>query len=344
MNRLDADASLMYTVFPAITATFTLCAVHYTMADVISSHNGDTGLSRRTFLTGGLLAPAVMGAAMSPSVQDNVLSFGIVTDVHYAQLSSDGSRYYTDLYEKLRDAMGDFTVQNVDFVVELGDLIHAAGERKDEIGHLEEIDNVYRSFPKDRYHVLGNHDLQLLTKKEFLRYVNQPESRYSFDAGGFHFVVLDACFSPDGSEYAKGHFDWTKPYIPESELAWLADDLHAATGQPVIVFTHQTLHNDGFRHCVVNAPTVRALLETHGDVRAVFQGHMHYNQHAVIGGIHYITLSAMVNGRTRETNPYGIVRLADDGVIAFDGYSQRAYSWDPSEPWVQPETGFGRRW
>ena len=296
------------------------------------------------FLAGGLVAPAVMKIAAAHAATGNALSFGIVTDVHYAQMYADGERYYTGLHDKLKAAVDDFTARDVDFLIELGDLIHAVGERKDEIEHLEQIESVYRTFPKDIYHALGNHDLQCLAKKEFLKYIDQPDGQYSFDVKGFHFTVLDACFNPDGSDYKLGRFDWTKCFVPESSLDWLASDMREAAGRPVIVFIHQTLHNDGYRHCVLNAPEVRAVLESHGDVRAVFQGHMHFNQHVAINGIHYITLAAMVNGRTRESNPYGVVSLAGDGTVSFDGCDQRDYAWDPSEPWVQPETGFGRRW
>jgi hypothetical protein len=45
--------------------------------------------------------------------------------------------------------------------------------------------------------VLGNHCVYTLTKQEFLDAVEQPQSYHSFDAGPFHFVVLDACFTSD---------------------------------------------------------------------------------------------------------------------------------------------------
>ena len=38
-----------------------------------------------------------------------------------------------------------------------------------------------------------------------------------FDRGGFHFVVLDACFRSDGVPYGRKNFKWTDTKIPPAE-------------------------------------------------------------------------------------------------------------------------------
>jgi hypothetical protein len=291
-------------------------------------HEESKRISRRMFVAGGLLATATAPRSASTQTDDNIaLSFGIITDIHYAQLYSNSDRYYKGALQKVQDAMTAFTEAETDFIVELGDLISAGGDKKAEIVNLREIDTVYRTFPKKRYYVLGNHDLQCLTKKEFLNVVDQPKAQFSFDANGYHFIVLDACFNPDGSDYKNGQFDWTKSFIPQSSLKWLEKDLHSTNGRPVIVFLHQILFRDGYPHCVLNAPAVRAVLESHGNVRAVFQGHQHFSAHIVINGIHYISLAAVVSARPPAGNTYAVVKLYTNGSVLVDGINQRDYQW-----------------
>jgi len=289
---------------------------------------GSGNLSRRMFLTGGIFSAATASRfAAAQAGEDIALSFGVITDIHYAQLYPDGDRYYKGARQKLQDAITAFTEAKVDFAIELGDFISAGGDKKVEIDNLLEIDNVFTTFPLKRYYVLGNHDLQCLTKKEFLKLVNQPQAQFSFDINGFHFIVLDACFNPDGSDYKNGRFDWTKSFIPESSLKWLDKDLRSAAGRPVVVFVHQVLFRDGYPHCVMNAPAVRAVLESYGNVRAVFQGHQHFNSHVVINGIHYTSIAAVVSARPPASNTYAIVKLFDDGGVLVDGINQRDYQW-----------------
>lgn len=72
--------------------------------------------------------------------------------------------------------------------------------------------------------------------------VGQKKPHYSFDVGGFHFVVLDACFNSDGQAYGRNNFKWTDANIPEKHVDWLRADLKATTGK-TIVFAHQRLYS-----------------------------------------------------------------------------------------------------
>jgi hypothetical protein len=70
-------------------------------------------------------------------------------------------------------------------------------------------------------------------------------------------------------------------WISEAELARLDRELGAADGKPVLLFVHQLLRrwsgNEPWEdfYLVQNAPAVLDVLATHGNVRAVFQGHAH---------------------------------------------------------------------
>lgn len=247
--------------------------------------------------------------------------FGVVTDVHYADAESRGSRHYRDSISKLRQAVESFNALNVAFVVELGDFIDAGGSKEDELRYLQTIDKVYQGFRGDRHYVLGNHCLNAFTKAKFLEACGSKVKRsyYSFDYRGYHFVVLDANFKQDGSPYADGNFSWLDTTIPEQEQQWLKADLAAAGNKKTIAFVHQNLHDEKNAHGVKNAPAVRRILEDAGNVLAVFQGHDHSGGYTKIGGIHYCTLKAMVERPTLENNSYAVVALDAGAYMKLEG-------------------------
>ena len=287
-------------------------------------------LGRRAFLRNGTLLLAASTASPSWLLAregESKFRIGLVTDLHYSDKPPAGSRHYRETLGKLDEAAGQFADADLDFVVELGDLIDAADSVEQERQWLSRVNKNFRAISKDRHYVLGNHCVYTLTTDEFLDGVGQKQSYYSFDRSGFHFVVLDSCFRTDGTPYGRKNFRWTDANIPQAELDWLAADLKA-TDRPVVVFAHQRL-DVSTSHGVKNCPAVRRILEAPGKVLAVFQGHSHRNDLKEIGGIHYCTLVAMVEGSGPENNGYSFMNIAPDGSIRLKGFrQQKDYRWD----------------
>jgi hypothetical protein len=246
------------------------------------------------------------------------LRIGLVTDVHYADKESAGDRQYRASLARLSSAVAHFNELKADFVVELGDFIDTAASADQELSWLERIESVYAQVHCPRHHVLGNHCVQTLTKEQFLSKCGVSRSYYSFDLGGFHFVILDACFRQDGQPYGNKNSEWTDANIPPKELEWLEADLKA-TRRPTVVFVHQRLDVDN-HYGVKQRVEVRQRLEASGRVLAVFQGHNHLNDLKEINGIRYCTLTAMVEG---EGNAYGLLTLRENGRVHLDGYGRQ---------------------
>ena len=236
-------------------------------------------LGRRAFVRNGLLVLAASSALptqLSANDESKTLKIGLVTDLHYADKPSAGTRYYRETLGKLDEAATKFEEAKISTLVELGDLIDAADSVDVEQGYLKTINKKFSAICKDRHYVLGNHCVDTLKKEEFLGGVEQEKSYYSFDRGGFHFVVLDSCFRSDGVPYARRNFKWTDANIPESELDWLKEDLKK-TEKHVVVFAHQRLDVSN-SHGVKNNAAIRKIFESSGKVRAVFQGHSHKDE------------------------------------------------------------------
>lgn len=269
------------------------------------------------------------GASNSGSPKStSSIRFGLITDLHYADKATAGTRHYRDTLRKLDEAVEAFARLDppLNFAVELGDFIDAAESVETERKYLAAVDSRFRKLSDHRHYVLGNHCVGTLTSAEFLGEVGQKSSFYSFDRDGRHFVVLDACFRKDGVAYGRGNFEWSESFIPEHEMRFLEKDLKS-TPNEVVVFVHQRLDIEP-PYGVINAVEIRRILEKSGRVRAVFQGHSHKNDHRTIGGIDYVTLVAMVEGLAPENSAYSLVTWHEKGAIELQGFRRQAsYRW-----------------
>lgn len=287
-------------------------------------------VTRRDFLkaSASIIAGLSVGSSFAYADKTNLktkLRFGIVTDPHYANADAKGSRYYRESLTKMTECVTLMNNKKVNFLVEVGDFKDQdkPANEKNTMKYLQTIEKTFQKFEGPRYHVLGNHDTDSISKAQFLHVVRntnipQESKYYSFDSKEIHFVVLDANYCSDGSDYDHGNFDWTDANIPRKEIDWLKKDL-ASSSKPVIIFVHQQL--DGkCSHCVKNAALVRQILQKNKRVLAVFQGHNHAGHYSSIDGIHYYTLKAMVEGSGKSNNSYAIIAVHNNLDITVTGY------------------------
>lgn len=284
---------------------------------------------REVLKTSGMLVaglsldtPLVYGEASEPKKK---VYFGMVTDMHYADADTRGVRHYRESLPKLEECVSFMNTKKVNFLIELGDLKDERPDAKeaDTLTYLETIEAAFAKFEGPRYHVLGNHDMDSISKEQFLARaentgITQDASYYSFDHAGVHCIVLDACYTTDGKDYDHGNFNWKDPNIPQEQCDWLKEDL-ASTTNPTLVFVHQLLDGET-DHCVNNAAQVRKILQDSQKVLAVFHGHNHAGQYNQIEGIHYYTLKAVIEGSGKENNAYATVDVYDDHSIVVTGY------------------------
>lgn len=294
-----------------------------------------TQLGRRAFLRHGSLlltgAAGLTGAHAAAEAEKPALRIGLLTDAHYADIPAKGKRHYRESLAKVRAAVTRFNEAKADFAVELGDFIDEAPTVEGELAHLKTIEAEFAKFQGDRHYVLGNHCVWTLTKDQFFAHCGARRSPYSFDRAGFHFIVLDACQRADGTPYGAKNFTWTDTEIPEAQRNWLSADL-AATRLPTLVFVHQRLDITG-DYAVKSAPAVRQILEASGRVLAVFHGHHHRNDYREVGGIHYCTLMAMVEGTGPENSATGLLEVFRDGSLKLNGaLRQASYTWPKAVP------------
>ncbi|MCY1719432.1 metallophosphoesterase [Prolixibacteraceae bacterium Z1-6] len=226
-----------------------------------------------------LLVIALSGCTEKKSYDK--ISFGICSDVHLPTMHDSEYRIQTFI-----DSMNS---AKPDFIIELGDF----GIPKEQCAPYFDI---WNSFDGDKYHVIGNHEMDGGTSRQAaVDYRHMTKSYYSFNKNGFHMIVLDG--NDKKSQEAKGY----KQYIGPEQVEWLKQDLEEIT-HPVIIFSHQGLQmykgaNENYG--VENYKQIQQILENHSaanpanKVIACFNGHSHWDYAEEINGIHYVTITSM---------------------------------------------------
>lgn len=243
----------------------------------------------------------------------------LVSDIHYCEAEDRIGRHYRQAPAMLDAVVRQARDLGARAIIELGDLkdLNDPPDRARSAAQVERIEAILHSAGVPVLHVLGNHDVDCFTKKEFLSLVRQPAGApagagaFALDLVGRRWIVLDANFRPDGTPLTEGHENWTDPTIPPSQIEWLAGELSRGGGLALIL-VHQSLDADPPDPFVVrNAADVRRAIETVERPALVLQGHRHEPAVRRIGPALYYTVAGLVDGSTGEPS-WALLELSGD--------------------------------
>lgn len=263
-----------------------------------------------------------------------LLKFGLIADSHYADRDPVKYKYYRDSLGKMRACIRDLNDRELDLIIHLGDLKDEDPEPDvaSTLEYLRAIEREMAGFAGPRYHLIGNHDLDSITKSQFLHEVEntgipKDQSYYDLVLKNCHLIFLDANYTEDQEEhfFGKGDMDWTDISVPDFEVKWLTERLKSNT-LPKLVFLHHPLYElwisgekRSYQMHPHNAKELRMLLEESGNVWAVFNGHFHGGMIHKIEGILYYNIKAMSDYPGLENNCYAVVNVFEDGLIEIEG-------------------------
>jgi len=247
--------------------------------------------------------------------------------LHYAKELTIGKRKCGLSLLRLKNIADDFNGRNLDFCICLGDIITSVQDFNTDTDNIKAVAEGFCDFKMPHHIILGNHDLEAMSKSDYyIAFGKNPlRSYYSFALKDTKFIVLDANFNEDNSDYCKGNYNWTESYINAEQFNWLENELNLSIEENIIIFTHQNLDyrlsNGKLDACVAkNYNEVEKLLEKSNKKIKVFQGHYHNGDNQVIGGIEYITLKALCVGDDINYIPRLIVSIEDEISISHMDY------------------------
>lgn len=270
--------------------------------------------------------PAAPPAPAGPSIAGTV-TFGAIADCQYADQPDAGVRRYRAAGAKLQQAVAALNAQPLNFTVHLGDFTDQGWTA------FATVAPIFSGLTAPGYHLLGNHDFAVpaVLKSEVPARLGIAERYRAFTQNGWRMILLDGNDVslhawPDGSaaqltarefreQHAPGSPDWNGG-LGFVQLLWLDAQLAAAdaAGESAIVMCHYPLLPAG-PHALWNAGEVLAVLGAHPSAKLYLAGHDHEGGYVEQGGIHFLTLRAMLDG---ADNAWAVI-TASRNEIRVDG-------------------------
>lgn len=274
-----------------------------------------------------------------------MLTLGLISDLHFGpetyhrgklrKLTREGPKLAKAFVERMNDRV------RPDLVVNLGDDIEDESRDAD-LARYRGCIHVLSQAHAERIHVAGNHDTIHLAHDDLRATwgagpwdasAARRDLCYSFQRGGFHFVVLET--------HEKQDVDIT---LGDEQLAWLAEDLRAASLPVVVLMHHSASEQDlrgnywfeGREHValVKERRAFREILLASRKVRVVLNGHVHWNHFDLVDGLPFVTVQSLIENLDedapgRAAAAHAVVHLDERRtVIELEGAERARYQVD----------------
>ncbi|MCC7526386.1 MAG: metallophosphoesterase [Chitinophagaceae bacterium] len=270
--------------------------------------------NRRSFIKKLVLAGAGIGSlkftnsSASTIFEKDNFSFIHLTDMHVRRKRRGHEGYLACI-----DAVNKFE-KGSDFVLIGGDMAFDGNyTAKEEF--VDQIDLYKKASDQLKipyYNLIGNHDVlgwssrrkvsvddPDIGKKLIMDKLKMPNSFYSFNYKGWHFVMMDSIY-PVQADHGPSY----KAAFGEEQLEWLRFDLGKNYKMPTVIVTHiaafchitqmngDTKGNPIGHMVVEDTVKFRQIIERH-NVKAVLQGHSHVPEDYCYNDVWYITGQAV---------------------------------------------------
>ncbi len=263
-----------------------------------------------------------------------ILKFGLFADTQYADCPLENSRFYKPALQKLDTCIDYFNQQNVQFSINLGDIIDRKNSDLDSVKfYLSRLNNPI-------YHITGNHDYKEVTDNAMLyKQLGMPSGYYSFKKQNWVFIMLNtnevsAYANIKGTEKeqelaemleqikrtgGKQAYRWNGG-ISRKQMQWLDNQLTECEKNKnnVLIFTHHPLYPQS-EFTALNNMEILHTIEKYPCVKAVISGHHHAGAFAYYKGVPMITQQGMIE--TEKQNAYSIVEITCDSIM-IKGYGR----------------------
>jgi predicted phosphodiesterase len=274
----------------------------------------------------------MLRAEEAPPAARPIFSFGVVTDVQYADIDQQAKRQYRESPKKLENCVAEFNKLKPAFVIHMGDLIN------ENYASYDAVLPIFEKLSMPHYFVVGNHDLALDPESKAkvlprlgLDKLGAGKGYFDFARAGWRFVVLNGndisiVTNAVGSEERKAAeallADLKKKgaknaglhngAVGPQQLTWLKETLAKAdaAGERAIVFCHFPVYPPGGSNLWNDAEIVE-ILEAHKCVAAYFDGHAHGGGYGQKGRIHFVTFKGMIEA---DPTAYALVEVFADSL------------------------------
>ncbi len=273
--------------------------------------------------------PGVHAQYFTPCQDSVLLRIGLISDPQYCDCDPAGIRIYRGVLQKLPSAIDSLNKYQVDFVMNLGDMIDRYYES------FDSVNRIYESLTMPYFNLLGNHDFEeipVALQPSILSRYGMPDYYYNVIFKNWRFLILDgtelAAYSralhPELAEEGDSLFQQNQDSINNRtwnggigrmQRAWITDQINEAYDeqQLVVLFCHFPVFPDSIDLNLWNDDEIVGLIGNHPNVIAFINGHYHQGNYGFNNGIHYVTQAAMLD--THENNSFSILEVFRNKIL-----------------------------
>lgn len=214
------------------------------------------------------------------------MKIAVIGDLHYPELTEDYPFIEEDRNAFYKEFIERFFSVPADLYVSVGDLTN--------YGQPEELEEIYALIDEQHkpfVHVLGNHDVYGLTRKEVLAITRQPRyhARMTDEVA---LAFIDTAKEQDFN-------DWGGTIDPE-QLEWLCGIVEKSDERPLIVFGHHPVHatttnSSQDKLCIHPDIPVWNVLSNSQANGLYVHGHNHFNSIAEREQWHFLQIAAVLD-------------------------------------------------
>jgi len=282
-------------------------------------------MNRKTLFTILFLLLGLNGNGQQTAA--NFIRIGLFADIQYYNGPAAGSRHYRQSLEKIPKMISHLNMEDLNFMVDLGDRIDR------DYKSFKAVDDLLEESIHQVIFVPGNHDfsvsnfnkLRITTKSGYSKgYHSQTIENWHmiFLNGLDNSMVAHPWFSLKywkakrslgilEAKKAPNAYDWNGG-LGEKQIAWFRAQLKMASKKKmnVMVFCHQPIF-PGNAHNLWGYEYMLQLLSDYPREVWWISGHDHKGGYQEVNGVHLLTLRGMVEGSEYS---YGILELQKDNV------------------------------
>lgn len=218
------------------------------------------------------------------------IKFCVFSDYHYWKT------HYPNRIEPMGEIVEAAHAENVDFIIQCGDLCHNAPS-------APELDIfLHNKYGIRALNCIGNHEVEDAESLKAVCLTYSMENNYEFyDINGFRIIVLDSNYYMDDAGVLRHQPPYTHSCenadrLGEVQLAWLEQTI-ATADKPCLLFSHATFESDlgspdaaQVREIISKANARRG-----GSVLMCCNGHYHTNSISFAENVAYFNVNAVFN-------------------------------------------------
>ncbi|HEC88843.1 MAG TPA: metallophosphoesterase [Thermoplasmata archaeon] len=266
---------------------------------------------------------------------DGNFTFIHLTDFHIGDIRGFKENIRETIgWKAAKKCIEEINLIHPDFVIITGDLVFGQLYPFEYLIEYRSLYRILQQFDVPTYLCPGNHDGYVQCGEDGFEFWQEyfGPLYYSFDYGSTHWIMANS-------------YDWSKPsrfgisyivfnwggYIGREQLKWIENDLEKNEEKIKFIALHhnplwETKNDSLLKNEYEGRKELLSMIERYG-VKAVFDGHVHYDNVTIKNGTLYITTTTASSSLSKEDAYWGyrLIEARNNSIFSYN-YREPEYS------------------